>query len=60
MLASHKNGMPKDPLNHLHLGVSKIPFDSDHKLVMIVKGAFDVMDSRWISGHLQAVKQINM
>ncbi len=67
VLASHKNGMPKDDLNKKYTRLGAIPFDSDRKLmstvnnidgknVVIVKGAFDMMASRVISGDLEKAK----
>lgn len=69
ILAAHKNGMPKDELNRACPRLAEIPFDSDRKLmstinkidgryVVIVKGAFDVMASRCISGNLEAAQRI--
>lgn len=67
VLAAHKNGMPKEQLNKTYPRLAEIPFDSDRKLmttvnrmngkiIVIVKGAFDVMASRCISGDLEAAK----
>ena len=67
VLAAHKNGMPKDELNSKYPRISGIPFDSDRKLmtsinkingknVVIVKGAFDMMASRCISGDLEKAR----
>lgn len=69
ILAAHKNGMPKNELNRACPRLAEIPFDSDRKLmstinkidgryVVIVKGAFDVMASRCISGNLEAAQRI--
>ncbi|MGN0631093.1 MAG: cation-translocating P-type ATPase, partial [Ruminococcus sp.] len=69
VLAAHKNGMPKDALNSKYPRLAEIPFDSDRKLmttvnridgrnVVIVKGAFDMMMSRCISGDLETAKKI--
>lgn len=69
VLATHKNGMPKDQLNELYPRLGTIPFDSDRKLmttinnidgknIVIVKGAFDVMESRCTSGDLTRAKQL--
>lgn len=69
ILAAHKNGMPKNELNRACPRLAEIPFDSDRKLmstinkidgryVVIVKGAFDVMASRYISGNLEAAQRI--
>lgn len=70
VLAAHKNGMSKDSLNEKYPRLAEIPFDSDRKLmstvnnidgknIVIVKGAFDVMASRCISGDLEKAKEIN-
>ena len=70
VLAAHKNGMPKDTLNQIYPRMAELPFDSDRKLmttvnqmggklVVIVKGAYDVMASRCISGDLQTAQEIN-
>lgn len=70
VLAAHKDGMPKEKLNALFPRLAEIPFDSDRKLmttvnkidgknIVIVKGAFDVMASRCISGDLKKAAQIN-
>ena len=67
--AAHKIGMPKDDLNKEFPRLAEIPFDSDRKLmttvnkvegrnIVIVKGAFDMMAARCISGDLEAAKKI--
>ena len=69
VLAAHKNGMPKDELNKQYPRVAEIPFDSDRKLmttvnvidgknVVIVKGAFDMMATRCVSGNVSAAKEM--
>ena len=69
VLAAHKNGMPKDEINKQYPRVAGIPFDSDRKLmttvnvmdgknVVIVKGAFDMLAARCISGDLETAKRI--
>ena len=69
VLAAHKNGMPKDEINKQYPRVAGIPFDSDRKLmttvnvmdgknVVIVKGAFDMLAARCISGDLDTAKRI--
>ena len=66
---THKMGYTKDDLSSLYPRLAEIPFDSDRKLmttvnkisgknIVIVKGAFDVMSSRCISGDLKKAKQI--
>lgn len=70
VLAAHRNGMPKDALNNVYPRLAEIPFDSDRKLmttvnriggknIVIVKGAFDVMASRCVSGDLEKAARIN-
>ena len=67
IVAAYKNGMTKDELNLSYPRLAEIPFDSDRKLmttvnqidgknIVIVKGAFDVMASRCVSGDLQSAK----
>ncbi len=69
VLAAHKNGMSKDELSQKYPRLGEIPFDSDRKLmttinkidgknIVIVKGAFDVMADRCISGDLKTAKQV--
>lgn len=70
VLAAHKNGIDQTLLNEAHPRLAEIPFDSDRKLmttvhsvegkiIAIVKGAFDVMNSRCIKGDLTAAQKIN-
>ncbi len=70
VLAAHRNEMPKEELNRSCPRLAEIPFDSDRKLmttinrinrknIVIVKGAFDVMESRCIEGDLDTARQIN-
>ncbi len=70
VLAAHKNGLPKDALNKQFPRLGEIPFDSDRKLmttihtmngkyIAIVKGAFDMMASRCVSGNLALAKEVN-
>lgn len=65
VLAAHKNGMPKDELDERYIRLAEIPFDSDRKLmttvnriegknVVIVKGAFDVLAGRCVTGNVEA------
>lgn len=69
VLAAHKNGMPKDELSRKYPRIAELPFDSDRKLmstinnidgknIVIVKGAFDMMAERCISGDLKAARKI--
>lgn len=70
VLAAHKAGMEKDTLNEKYPRLGEIPFDSDRKLmtsineidgkkVVIVKGAFDVMEKRSVQGDLDKARRIN-
>ncbi len=69
VLAAHKNGMPKDDLNKQYPRLLEIPFDSnrkrmttvnkiDGKNVVIVKGAFDVVEPLCVKGDLKTAKSI--
>lgn len=69
VLAAHKNGLPKEDINKKHPRLAEIPFDSDRKLmstvnlidgenIVIVKGAFDMMAPRCISGDLAKAKEM--
>lgn len=69
VLAAHKNGMPKDELANEFTRLGEIPFDSDRKLMttinkingknlVIVKGAFDCLAERCISGDLAEAKRV--
>lgn len=69
VLAAHKNGFEKDTLNEKYPRLAEIPFDSDRKLmstvnridgklVVIVKGAFDMMASRCVAGDLDTAKKM--
>ncbi len=69
VLAAHKNGMPKDDLNKKYPRLAEIPFDSDRKLmttvnqmdgktIVIVKGAFDMMAPRCVSGNLDTARKM--
>lgn len=68
--AAHKNGLAKDELFGKYPREGEIPFDSDRKLmtaihkidgklVVIVKGAFDIMASRCITGDIEKARRIN-
>ena len=67
VLAAHKSGMPKDDLNAEFPRIAELPFDSDRKLmttvnrmngklVVITKGAFDMMAVRCVAGNIEAAK----
>ncbi len=68
VFAAHRNGMEKDDLNKAYPRLAGIPFDSDRKLMttvneidgkltVIVKGAFDMMATRCISGDLEKARE---
>ncbi|MBQ3552723.1 MAG: calcium-translocating P-type ATPase, PMCA-type [Clostridia bacterium] len=70
VLAAHKNGMPKAELDRQYQRLGEIPFDSDRKmmttinridgrLVVIVKGAFDIMASRCQKGDIKRAAAAN-
>ena len=70
VLAAHKNGFPKQSLDRRYPRVGELPFDSDRKLmttvhqmdgklVVIVKGAFDVMAGRCVAGDLGKAQTVN-
>ena len=67
--ASYRNGLMQGTLNEKHERLAEIPFDSDRKLmttvnkidgkmVVIVKGAFDVMASRCIGGNIEEARRV--
>lgn len=69
VLAAHRAGMPKDEISNKYPRKFTLPFDSDRKLMsvvceidgkllLIVKGAFDVMAKRSISGDIAGGEQI--
>jgi Ca2+-transporting ATPase len=69
VFAAHKNGLPKDLLNKNYGRIAEVPFDSDRKLmttvnvidgkkIVIVKGAFDELIKRCISGNLVEATEI--
>ena len=69
LVAAHKNGMDKDDLNAQSPRIAELPFDSDRKLmttvnridgqnIVIVKGAFDVLASRCVSGDLESARRV--
>ena len=69
ILAAHINGMPKEELNRSYPRIADLPFDSDRKLmstvneidgkkIVIVKGAFDMMAKRCISGELEKAQEV--
>lgn len=69
VLAAHQNGMSRDDLFSQFPRMAEIPFDSDRKLmttvnrmdgrnIVIVKGAFDMLAARCISGNLEKAREI--
>ena len=69
VLAAHKNGLPKDDLNRRYPRLAELPFDSDRKLmttvnqidgkiIVIVKGAFDMMAPRCVAGNLEKAREM--
>ena len=69
VLAAHKSGMPKDALNAEFPRVAELPFDSDRKLmttvnkmhgrlIVITKGAFDMMAQRCVAGDIDTARDM--
>ena len=69
VLAAYKNGSKKEELNERFPRLAELPFDSDRKLmttvnlidgknVVIVKGAFDMMAPRCVSGDVEKARKI--
>lgn len=69
ILAAYNNGIIKEDIDKEHQRIAEIPFDSDRKLMttinviegkntVIVKGAFDVMSEKCITGNLEKAKEI--
>lgn len=67
VLGAYRIGMPKEQLNAEFPRVAELPFDSDRKLMttvnrvgdrllVVTKGAFDMMAVRCVSGDLAAAK----
>lgn len=70
IVAAYKNGMSKERLNEEYPRIAEIPFDSDRKLMttvhridgrilVIVKGAFDMMVPRCRTGNLEEARRVN-
>ena len=70
VLAALRSGMAKDSLNAQYPRIAELPFDSDRKLmttvnqmdgkyIVIVKGAFDMLSQRCVSGDLTAARRFN-
>ena len=69
VLAAHTDGMPKKELDLKYPRLAVLPFDSERKLmttvhnmegrcVVIVKGAFDVMEKRCVAGDLKKAGKV--
>lgn len=69
IVASRKNGIIKEEIEKKYTRLGELPFDSDRKLmtsinkingknIVIVKGAFDILASRCISGNIDMARQI--
>ena len=69
IVAAHKNGSEKSALNEKYHRLAEIPFDSDRKLMttvneidgkvtVIVKGAFDMLSSRCVSGDIEKAREM--
>ena len=69
VLAAHLSGLPKEDLNRDYPRVAELPFDSDRKLmttvnkvgdklVVITKGAFDMMAKRCTRGDLARAEEM--
>lgn len=69
LYAAYRGGMTKESLGNRYPRLGELPFDSDRKLmttinkmesrnIVIVKGAFDILAERCISGNLEAARQI--
>ena len=69
IVAAHKNGSEKSELNEKYHRLGEIPFDSDRKLMttvneingkitVIVKGAFDMLTPRCVSGDIEKAGKI--
>lgn len=70
IVAAHKNGMEKNNLCTSYPRLAELPFDSDRKLmstvnridgknIVIVKGAFDMLTSRCVSGDFKKAAEMN-
>jgi len=70
VLAAYRNGMEKKEQERKYPRLSEIPFDSerksmstvhdiDGKITVIVKGAFDVLAPKCISGDIERARELN-
>ncbi|AEC02835.1 calcium-translocating P-type ATPase, PMCA-type [Parasphaerochaeta coccoides] len=69
VLAAHRNGLTQKILNEKYPRLSELPFDSERKLmttvnsidgknIVIVKGAFDVLAERVVSGDVEKARKV--
>ena len=69
IIAAHRNGITKDELTKTCPRIAELPFDSDRKMmtsvntidgktVVIVKGAFDVLAQRCVSGNTEFAREL--
>ena len=69
IVAAHKNGSEKSALNEKYHRLAEVPFDPDRKLMttvneidgkvtVIVKGAFDMLSSRCVSGDIEKAREM--
>ncbi|HEY8499144.1 MAG TPA: calcium-translocating P-type ATPase, PMCA-type [Clostridia bacterium] len=70
VLAAYRNGIKKEEAERKYPRLAERPFDSDRKAmstvnriddrnVVIVKGAFDVLASKCVSGDIQSAEKLN-
>jgi Ca2+-transporting ATPase len=70
ILAAYRNGIKKEEAEKKYPRLAEVPFDSDRKAMstvnriddrnmVIVKGAFDVLASKCISGDIQSAEKVN-
>lgn len=71
VVAAHKNSIEQQALSKKYPRLAELPFDSDRKLmssvnqiddkkIVIVKGAYDMLKDRCISGDFQTAEKVNM
>lgn len=69
VLAAHRNGLTQKKLHESYPRLTELPFDSERKLmttvnkidgknVVIVKGAFDILADRVVSGDIEKARKI--
>jgi Ca2+-transporting ATPase len=70
VLTAYRNGIKKEEAERMYPRLAEIPFDSDRKAmstvnridgknVVIVKGAFDVLASKCVSGDIRSAEKVN-